>query len=66
MARERRSHAQKKGTPPAAASPAVTSSPAAPPKPDTQAIDPKLKAAFHDFLKALAREAARMDDAQER
>lgn len=40
--------------------------PGAPPKSSTPPTDPHLIAAFHDFLKALAREAARADDARER
>lgn len=40
--------------------------PTALPKSATPPTDPHLIAAFHDFLKALAREAARADDAHER
>ena len=64
MARDRMSHAQKEATRRGQAN--ACASPVTPPKPTTPPTDPLLKAAFHDFLKALAREAARADDARER
>lgn len=64
MARDQERFAQKeaarKGLASACASPVASS------KATIQQTDPQLKAAFHDFLKALAREAARADDARER
>jgi hypothetical protein len=64
MARDQERHARKeaarKGQAGACASSVTMPKAAAPP------LDPHHTAAFYEFLKALAREAARADDAQER
>ena len=64
MARDQERYAQKEAARKRQAD--ACASPVTPPKPATPPTDPHLIAAFHDFLKALAREAARVDDARER
>ena len=64
MARDQESYAQKEAARKGQAD--ACASPVTPPKAVKPPTDPLLKAAFHDFLKALAREAARADDARER
>lgn len=64
MARDQKMHAQKEATRKGRADACALQ--VAPPKPATPPTAPHHTAAFHDFLKALAREAARADDARER
>jgi hypothetical protein len=63
MARDQERYAQKEAACKGRAD--ACASLVAPPKLATSPTDPQLKAVFHDFIKALAREAARADDDRE-